>query len=103
MTGALTYKWAAVAEKFHLTPAQIGDLTEWQIDRLLFHRRDKDGVLVPPAEPDKPAAPPTRESRLAGIAQLEAMGLINTQTAAELRGEVEARFGETPAGPSPGS
>lgn len=86
--GALLYKWAALIEKFRCTPADIGGLTDAQIDMLYYHPRDKDGALKEPEAPAAPAVPPTRESRLASIGQLEAMGLITPQRAQELRDEV---------------
>ncbi|VTR93205.1 unnamed protein product [Gemmata massiliana] len=86
--GALTFKWAALMEKFRLTPAQIGALTDYQIDSLYFHARDKTGALVPPEGPPAPAAAPTRADRLATIDVLEATTIISPARAQELRDEV---------------
>lgn len=86
--GALLFKWAALIDKFHCTPATIGGLTDAQIDQLLLHKRTKDGALIPPELPVVPKPAPTKESRLSGIAQLEMMGLITAQRAQELRDEV---------------
>lgn len=83
--GAQAFRWAAIAEKFRALPPEIAGLTDAQIDAVLFHKRDKDGQLVPP---DMPKVAPTKESRLGTIQQLEAMGLITPQRAKELRDEV---------------
>jgi hypothetical protein len=99
--GAVLFRWAALADKFNLTPAQIALLTDAQIDRLLFHKRDRDGGLVPPELPQPPKGPPTRESRLITIDQLEASRLITPAEAAERREEIERRFG--PDAPAEGS
>lgn len=86
--GALTFKWAVVADKFHLPPSILADLTDCQIDTLFFHPRDKDGGLIAPKEAEATPPAPTRESRLTQINQLEAMGLISKQRSQELRDEV---------------
>ncbi len=86
--GALLFKWAVLIDKFHCLPADIGGLTDAQIDHLYLHARTKDGALIAPELPAGPQPVPTTESRLAGIAQLEMMGLITAQRAQELRDEV---------------
>lgn len=90
--GTLAYRWAAVAERFRLPPTAVALLTDAQIDEVLFHPRDAEGVLSPPPDP-RPKAPPTKESRLAGIAQLRALGVITDERAAELTAEVESLYG----------
>lgn len=37
--------YAALCDKFHLTPEQIANLTDFQIRHLYFHPRKKDGSL----------------------------------------------------------
>ncbi len=86
--GEQTYKWAALCDKFNCLPAALADLTDAQMDELLLYPRDKDGALKPPDVPQQPPAPPTAESRLATIDQLEAMKLITPAKAAELREQV---------------
>jgi hypothetical protein len=89
--GSLTYKWAVLADRFHLLPAALADMTDRQIDGLLFYPRDKDGLLLPPKGPAEAAPPaPTRESRLKSIDQIEAVGLITAKRAQELRDEVNS-------------
>lgn len=84
--GALAYRWAALADRFRLSPLEIAELTDWQIDHVLLHERDRDGALVPPPAPPKK---PTKANRLATVAQLLALGVITPERAAELRAEVE--------------
>lgn len=98
--GAVLFRWAALAEKFNLPPAQIALLTDAQIDQMLFHKRDRDGNLVPPDVPKPPKEPPTRESRLLTIDQLEAMRLITPAEAAERREEIGRRFGDSEGSPA---
>ncbi|MBP3956330.1 hypothetical protein J8F10_13650 [Gemmata sp. G18] len=86
--GVLTFKWAALVEKFRLTPAQIGALTDYQIDALYFHARDKTGALVAPEGPPQPPAAPTKASQLATINLLEGTTIISPARAQELRDEV---------------
>jgi hypothetical protein len=92
--GAVLFRWAAIADKFGLAPEQIARLTDAQIDRLLFHKRDRDGNLVPPDVPTTPKGAPTKESRLATILQLEAAQVITPERAREMRDEVEERYGK---------
>ena len=86
--GVATHKWAVLIDRFNCGPADIADLTDAQIDELFFYPRNRDGALVPPPEPDKPAPPPTAESRLATIDQLEALKIITPAKAHELRKQV---------------
>ncbi len=87
--------WAALADKFGLTPDQIGDLTDWQLANIYYHPRDKDGILVPPANqqptPAVPATAPTDADRLKTIEFLEAGHLITAENAARLRAELQGR------------
>lgn len=89
--GSQAFKWAAVAEKFRLPPPLIALLTPAQIDEILFYPRDQEGALVPP-KTDKPKTEPTRESRLASIEQLRAMGFISEENAKALVAEVDAKY-----------
>ncbi len=85
--GWLAFRFAALLDKFHLPPGALAGLTDWQLEHLALHERDADGALVPPPAPKRP---PTLASRLAGIEQLRALGLITPERAAELRAEAEA-------------
>lgn len=38
---------AVLLDKFHLTPDQIARLTDSQITKLYFHKRQKDGTIRP--------------------------------------------------------
>ncbi len=88
--GWVTFRYAAIVDKFHLSPAELAGLTDYQIDRILSHPRNKDGGLIEPKGPEKPAEPATAETRLRTINQLETEGLITPQRAAELREQVRA-------------
>lgn len=90
-----TFRYAAVLDRFHLSPGELARLTDYQINRLLFHPRTKDGGLVEPKGADRPPPEVTDETRLQGIAQLEACGLITRQRADELREEVRRRGEES--------
>lgn len=91
LPGSILYRWAVLIAKFRCTPADIAGLTDAQIDELYFHARDKDGALIEPEPPPAAQGPPTRESRLATINQLEGMGLITAARANELREEANRR------------
>ncbi|HEY1191123.1 MAG TPA: hypothetical protein VGE74_26045 [Gemmata sp.] len=86
--GWVTFRYAALADKFHLAPLGLAGLTDYQIDAVLFHPRNKEGGLVEPLGPEPPPAPVTPEARLRTIAQLEAEHLITPQQAAALREQV---------------
>ena len=44
-----TYRAAQVMEGLQITPAEVASMTPAQIQRLCFHRRNKDGTLRAPA------------------------------------------------------
>jgi hypothetical protein len=89
--GAELFRWGVLAEKFHALPPNVALLTDAQITQILFHKRDKEGRLVPPeAIPTAPPPKPTKASRLATLAQLEAAKMITPADAARSRAEVEA-------------
>lgn len=46
--GLTTAQFAILVDRFHLTPEQIGRLTDWQIAKVYFHPRDKDGSIKIP-------------------------------------------------------
>ena len=52
-----TYIFSCIADHFHLTPAQVADLTDYQINKILFARRNqKTGEIeAPPPPPPAPA------------------------------------------------
>jgi len=43
-----TTQVAILVDKFHLTIDQIGNLTQFQIQEIYFHARDKNGSIVLP-------------------------------------------------------
>lgn len=96
--GAEAFRWAAIIEKFKYTPEQIAALTDWQIDHLLFHKRDKDGKLVAPELPAELKKPPTFRERLATIGLLESEGVITAENARECREEIHRKYGGASGG-----
>lgn len=51
------YRFAVIADHFKLTPQQVADLTDYQINRILFAKRKKTGEIeVPPDPPPLPAS-----------------------------------------------
>lgn len=62
--------YAQLVDHFHLTPAEIGELTDRQIAQLYFHPRDKDGAIRRPeseAVMGSMELPTTMEQELADI------------------------------------
>jgi hypothetical protein len=53
-------------DKYLLTPAEIATLTDWQIQELYYHKRDKDGSLKIP-EGDAPDREDTEEESIKGL------------------------------------
>ncbi len=43
--GMLTSQIAILVDHFHLTLDEVGNLTPYQIDKIYFHKRDKDGNI----------------------------------------------------------
>lgn len=89
--GWITFRYAAILDRFHLTPTALAALTDLQLDALYFYPRTSEGALDPPAffaAPVEPIRPPTAQDRLTMIARLEADRLIAPQKAAELREQV---------------
>ncbi len=73
-------------DRFHLTPAQIAELTDRQIAELYFHPRDEDGQIVPKKTPREESG---LVFELQQVDKLLLMGLIDYAKAQELRADLE--------------
>lgn len=91
--GWVTYRYAAILDKFHLPTVALAAMTDYQLDSLCMHPRTSEGVLVQPKTPQnaEPKKPATDEDRLRTIEQLEAGRVITPENAAALRAQIAAR------------
>lgn len=91
--GWITYRYAAILDKFHLPATALAAATDYQLDALFTYPRTSQGALVPPKDPQpaEPVKPATDEDRLRTIEQLEAARLITPENATALRAEIHAR------------
>jgi predicted transcriptional regulator len=89
-------KWAAILDHFTgLTPADFAGLTDFQIDQLYLHARDKDGAIKTPSKlPDTPALTEeqhvTRYRLIANAANRENPGAFSEETIAAKVAEIRA-------------
>ena len=79
----LKAKYAALMDHFHLTPAQIGNLTDRQIQELYFHPRDRQtGAIQEQPEPvvEKPVVEtPPDSPRRAFLKEMMAFDVMASQ------------------------
>lgn len=80
---------AILIDKYHLTPQEIGKLTDFQIQKLYFHERTKEGAIRIPM-PAVPEAVTWEEikARLLSVANM-----MDADEHAKMMQEAEAKYG----------
>jgi translation elongation factor EF-Ts len=98
--GFVTARLAVLIDRFHVTLGEIAVMTDHQIVRLYFHKRDRDGVILfPEAVTSQPDRPETLEDCLMGLAAMRPLLTDeNYQKAVEA---VRAKFAKKEAGGGP--
>lgn len=93
--GLTTARMSILLDRFHLTPEQIGRLTDWQIAKVYFHPREKDGsIKIPIVVPEAPPDP------LDVVAALEGMRwMFEPEVFERLKQEVAAKHGKASGQP----
>lgn len=97
MPGQSTAIAAMLWDKWAMGPSKFVGWTDWQIRKLCFHKRDKDGHIVLPEDPTSFEEEVTPESELALINQLQAMFGGNLKGAEEGKAKIKARMEEKEA------
>ena len=89
MPGQSTAIAAMLWDKWAMGPNKFVSWTDWQIRKLCFHKRDKEGHIILPEDAtfDTPVTP---ESELALINQIQAMLGGNVQGAEESKAKIKA-------------
>jgi hypothetical protein len=89
---------AQLAEHFHLSPQAVACLTDRQVRNILFHKRDKNGVLVapvvlPPSPKEKRQAEKLPESMEEEIRSIEALrSWVSEENYKEMLRTIEERW-----------
>ena len=86
----MTYALHAILiDKYHLTPREIGRLTDRQIRSLHFHPRTKEGAIKMPM-PEIPEAVGWEEIR---ARLMDVAGMMEPEEHARMMQEAEAKYG----------
>jgi hypothetical protein len=81
---------AILVDRFHLTPRDIGQLTDRMIHQVYFHERDKDGAIKVPIVVPEPAMSEDEKA-----AQLEVLRiLLSPEDFQRMKQEVAAKNGK---------
>lgn len=93
--GLTTARMAILVDRFHLTPEQIGRLTDRQIAGLYFHPRDRDGsIKIPITVPDVPQEPADVAATLEGM-----RWMFEPEVFERMKQEVAAKHGKASGHP----
>lgn len=89
-TVGVTYAMHAILiDKYHLTPREIGRLTDLQIRKLYFHERTREGAIrIPMPEVPEAVTWPEIRQRLMDVA-----GMMEPAEHAKMMQEAEAKYG----------
>lgn len=96
MSARLRARYAQLIDHFHLTPAEIGRLTDRQINQLYFHPRDEHGGIAMPSsgapDPSEPTRNPYRDDMCA-LDGLLASHMISQADHTRLIAELKVKYG----------
>jgi len=99
MSNHLKAKYAALLDHFHLTLAEIGNLTDRQIQELYFHPRDEQtGSIRQQPEPAKPDTLPDSPRRaflkeMMAFDQLASQMRLPEKNVQECKARIRAKHG----------
>lgn len=82
--GLTTARMSILVDRFHLTPEKIGRLTDWQIAKVYFHPREKDGsIKIPIVVPETPPDPLDVVANMAWMFEPEVFERLKQEVAAK--------------------